>query len=199
MKYIVIGKQGAGKSTFGGHLAEELKTKATDTSAWLVEVETARQKALKERYQIDGTLMTNARPLGQVQSWDEARNRPCRELLVALGDAVNSVGNTFLVDRCFEKGDIAIGVRRKNELAEIKARYPDVVVILVDRNAGGEQAKDNFELGIADTEHLVVRAKTLDGAKKIAETFAKIVQERLEVNHLVLLEEPDGSIKMSTF
>lgn len=183
MKFIIIGRQGAGKSTFGAFLAEELGTKATDTSQWLVDVEIARQKALKERYGIGSwfisgpaAAMSNAELSEKLTSgWDPERNRPARELLVALGDAVNSVGNTFLVDRCFDKGDIAVGVRRRNELVEIRKAYHNVVVVYVDRDAGGEQAKDNFELTTEDA-NVIVRARTIAGAKQCATFVANLTR-----------------------
>ena len=189
MKFIIIGRQGAGKSTFGAFLAEELGTKATDTSQWLVDVEKARQKALMERYGItpwmargmppkpnnpDGTLDLTEE-FDMSYGWDDVRNRPARELLVALGDAVNSVGNTFLVDRCFDKGDIAVGVRRRNELVEIRKAYHNVVVVFIDRDAGGEQAKDNFEL-TAEDANVIVRAKTIAGAKQCAAFVANLTR-----------------------
>lgn len=181
MRYVIVGPQGAGKSTFGGFLAEALGTKATDTSAWLVDVENARQKALWERYQITpwmGKAPTDEQiaadiakgdlveRLDLVYGWDDLRNRPCRELLVALGDAVNSVGPTFLVDRCFEQGNIAIGVRRKNELAAIKEKYPEVIVLYIDPSLreGTERSKDNFELEREDA-HFVLAARTIEVAK----------------------------------
>lgn len=174
MRYIIVGPQGAGKSTFGGFLAEALGTKATDTSAWLVEVENARRTALWDRYGLTSDL--TGPNSTYIRAWDEKRGRPCRELLVALGDAVNSVGNTFLVDRCFEKGDIAMGVRRKNELAEIRTKYPYAVVIYIDRDAGTEQAKDNLELGPQDAD-VIVRARSLEGSKAVAERIAFIAHE----------------------
>lgn len=168
MKFIIIGKQGAGKSTFGRFLADSLHTQSTDTSQWLIEVETARQQALADRYNLSAAVIrfAEARMLGtELQDnihsgWDPERNRPIRELLVALGDAVNSVNPTFLVDRCFERGLVATGVRRKSELRAIRKKYPDALVVYIDREGGSQQKIDNFELEKSDA-NLVIRVNTL--------------------------------------
>lgn len=202
MRFIIIGPQGAGKSTFGAFLAEALGTQATDTSAWLVEVEKARQEALVSRYLL-GSSMPSVKPgeedVALRPAWDHSRNRPSRELLVALGDAVNSQGPTFLVDRCFEKGNIAMGVRRKSELEAVKLRYPGVIVVYIDREVGEERAKDNLELTSTDTEHVIVRTVTLEGAKKAAKALANIAQDGLKIDHLVLVAGKDSELKLSTF
>jgi len=126
-RYLIFGPQGSGKTTFGRILAAAIGTTATDTSAWLKRVEMRRN---------GGKPFTRAD-------------------LVALGDAVCAEDPAFLVDRCFEAGRVAVGVRRWSEFAAVHVKYPGVVDIYIDRAPGAEVADDNFELRPDHADHII--------------------------------------------
>lgn len=148
--FVIIGKQGVGKSTFGKAFAKARGTEFHETSEWLVECETLRQKAMKDRYDFENTITVKVPQTdwhAVKDGWDEERNRPARELLVALGDAVNTIDSTFLHDRCFEKGDICAGTRRKSEFEALFEKYGERLnVFYLSGREGPQVDVDNFEL-----------------------------------------------------
>lgn len=154
-RYLVIGPQGSGKTTFGKRLAARLDTVCTDTSEWLVAVETKRLIDSGEGW----------------KGWDPERGRPCRRLLVALGNAVVAVEPSCLVDRCFREGRVCSGVRRRAELHAARSLYPGVVVVWIDRAAGHEAYADNLELTAADADVVVAP----EGEEGIEEAVARVL------------------------
>jgi len=143
-RYLVIGQQGTGKSTFGEALADAIGSYAADTSAWLYRVETARNGG----------------------------KRPTRADLVALGNAVCDDDPAFLVARAFETGArVCCGVRRRVELDAARDQWPDLVVIYLDRPAGPEVGDDNCEVTREDAD-LVLRPESVRDGKALARTLA---------------------------
>lgn len=160
LRVLVIGAQDSGKSTYGQHLAKALGTECHDTSEWLVEIESFRQRVLMERYGITPWMMKGLPPKPQnpdgtwdleegfttVWGRDDLRDRPARELLVALGDAVCTTNPGFLVERCWDKGPVCVGVRRKIEYNHVLEQYPNTWVFFVACQGSKPDPKDNFEL-----------------------------------------------------
>lgn len=132
MRFIVIGHPRSGKSTVGGLLSSILDTEATDTSAPLVIVESARQDILP---MFGGAV--------QPEEWDNERDRPARPNLIAIGDAMKLLSPTILVDYCFSRGDVCVGVRRHDELVAALEKYPDTILVWVV--AADEERNDNFD------------------------------------------------------
>jgi hypothetical protein len=164
VKIVVIGEAQAGKSTFARHLAAMMDTEATDTSDAVVACEEAR---LKRLYHIPKA--------GSIPSthYDYERQRPRRDLLAAMGDALkDTFGLTLLADACFAKGDICIGVRGFQELAAVKQKYGDeCFVIVVKRAAGSGDPDDNFD--IPDSEgNLTLTVPEGVGALAVAARWA---------------------------
>lgn len=178
MKFVIIGKQGAGKSTFGRAFAKAWGTEFHETSEWLVECETRRTAALKKRYNLVSHLVNQDTGIGIENPWDTKRNRPCRELLVALGDAVNLLNPTFLPDRCFEKGDICAGTRRRSEFEALVKKYKDeLVVIYIYGREGPDTNIDNFELELDFVKSLCPRVYTVDSSKSTLETVEAFAEQ----------------------
>ena len=150
MQFIIIGPARAGKSTVGAALAAAFETAATDTSAPLVDIETERQVLVAE----GKAKSMGADPLHLLHlmhtaggMWDGSRNRPARTLLVALGDALKKgMGATALVDACFARGGVCVGVRRKDELLAACQKYPLARVLWVDRPGVTGEGDDNFDI-----------------------------------------------------
>lgn len=192
-RYLIAGPQGSGKSTFGKMLAEALRTTSHDTSEWLIKCETLRQKALWNRYQILPVMQQHGAEIAMppeyegkikghyivnVKGWNEERDRPSRELLVALGDAVNELDRTFLVNWCFSQGRVCVGVRRKPELQAIRAAYPplNLVTIILSGRQGPEVETDNFELANEEFDWKVVNDGSLEDLREQAQNTAAIFE-----------------------
>lgn len=148
MKYIIVGMPRAGKTAFGQRLAYHLGTQATDTSAWLVDVETARQNS----------LITNG--LEIKDGWDEERDRPARSLLIALGNAVCDTDPGFLALRALSRGDVCVGVRRHVELIRVSEVFNrNIVVVYVQRP--GYTTVDNLEITPEECHKVIYNDGTL--------------------------------------
>lgn len=144
-RYLIIGPQGAGKSTFGAALAEALGTDAVDTSAWI-------KRILR-------------RTLGR---------EPTRPECVALGDAVCADDPAFLVDRCFETGArVACGARRREEVAQARERWPDLVVVFLRRPAGPEAHLDTSNEVDGYDADIVLAPRDLAECKEMAGLLAR--------------------------
>lgn len=144
-RYLVIGPQGSGKSTFGAMLADEIGCDAADTSAWIKRV---------------------LRPvLGR---------EPTRTECVRLGDAVKEDDAAFLVARCFEAGArIACGSRTRDEVWEARQRYPGLKVVYIARPPGPEAHLDtSFNLDEHDAD-IVIRDTSLDQMRSAARMLAR--------------------------
>lgn len=136
-RFFVIGAARTGKSTMGRALADALGTKATDTSSGITLVECARQ----------GALAAYDEDYSHIPDWDAERDRPKRALLIALGDAVKQIDPTIWIRYCFDRGDVCVGVRRRDELAWGRAAYPDARVIYI---RSSDAVSDNFDIPVED-------------------------------------------------
>ena len=132
MKFIVIGPARYGKTTFARALAEARNTQFTDTSEPIVIVEEARQRRLG----IDRADDT----------WDFTRDRPNRQHLVALGDAMKLLNPTIFVDYGFQRGEIVSGVRRKDELTAAMRKHLSAITIYIDRPGYPRDPADSFDI-----------------------------------------------------
>lgn len=176
-KFAVIGPARAGKSTFATYLAEALGTKAVDTSEWLVQVESKRQEVLQERFKSTTWLYEPVLDGYYKSGWDPDRNRPARELLIALGDAVCALQPDFLIEQCLKKGDIIVGIRRQSEFDHL----PDgVQVVWIDRT-GTTDGTDSKHLDIPRSvaDVIVNNNGSLDDLRHEAERIARIASVSL--------------------
>lgn len=176
IRVAIVGMPQSGKSTFGSYLAEYLGTKAVDTSEWLVEVETERQKALHgddpKSICLGCGKDTKAgcdcpAGVGLRKGWDHQRDRPSRELLIALGDAVCKGRPSFLIDRALEGGNIVVGIRRVEEFESLPQ---DVYTVMVQRP--GFDKADNFSVPEESAAEVIINDGDLDGLKAKAEDLA---------------------------
>lgn len=163
MKFVVIGKARAGKSTFGAALGLALQTEATDTSAALVTIEQRRQELL-------GSLAPAA-------GYDSTRNRPSRPYLVALGDAIKVLDESLLAGLCFRRGDICVGVRRQTELDAVRKAFPEAKVIYVARDGIEEDAADNFDIKWEDADYFVDNSGSVADMLRLAGFIARAVRD----------------------
>lgn len=170
-RFAIIGPAQSGKSTFAGYLADALDTTHTDLSAWIVRVEEFRLRRLAELgVDVSGTF-------------DQARNRPNRALLIALGDAVCSTRPSFLIDRAFEVADIIAGIRRTEEFQCLPS---DVIAIYINR-PGIATVQDNFNLSQEDADLIVENDATLDVLKYKASIIARLERSNQLVRKRTLL------------
>lgn len=155
-RYAIIGPAQSGKSTFAGFLANELNTTFTDLSAWIVKVETIRQRRMAEQGYPD------------LESWDESRNRPRRELLIALGDAVCEIRPSFLIERAFEAAPIISGVRRIEEFTTLSK---DILTVYINR-PDAPKIKDTFNIPPSMVDIIIDNTSTLDALRTQAVALA---------------------------
>ena len=144
-RYLVVGPQGSGKSTFGALLADALNADAADTSAW-------PRSVLRDL-------------LGR---------EPTRPEMVKFCDALKRDDPTLLVARCWAAGArVACGPRTREEVAACKERWPEVRVVFIARPPGPEAHLDtSFDLDESDAD-VVIRPDGLPHAEVCARLLAR--------------------------
>lgn len=144
-RYLVVGPQGSGKSTFGALLADALDADCADTSAW-------PRSVLRDLLGRD----------------------PTRPEMVRFCDSLKRDDPTLLVARCWAAGArVACGSRTRDEVAACKARWPEVRVVYIARPPGPEAHLDtSFDLDEMDADY-VLRADTIEAARAMARLLAR--------------------------
>ena len=143
-RYLVIGPQGSGKSTFGAMLASALGCDYADTSDWL-------------KRQLRAVL----------------GREPTRPECVALGDSVKRDDPEFLVARCFAAGArVACGSRTRDEVDAARARWPGLRVVYIARPPGPEAHMDtSYDLDEHDAD-VVIRSSDVAHMESFARLLA---------------------------
>lgn len=144
-RFLVIGPQGSGKSTFGAMLSNALGCDYADTSDWI-------------KRQLRAVL----------------GREPTRTECVALGDSVKRDEPTFLVERCFDTGArVACGSRTREEVEAARVRWPGLRVVFIARPPGPEAHLDtSFDLDEHDAD-VVIRPDGLPHAEVCARLLAR--------------------------
>ena len=163
MRFAIIGPAQSGKTSFAEELARVLRTSCANTSDWLVEVESARQDRYVDLCDDD------------LYDWDTNLNRPSRNSLIALGDAVCAQQKNFLIEQAFQRGDVITGIRR---ISEFETLSPDVVTVYIHRPGFGE-SQDNFSISPPTlAKHVISNAGSLNDlmkmARELGETYRSI-------------------------
>lgn len=155
MKYAIIGYAQAGKTTFARYLAEATGLKYADSSDWVVRTETKRLHRLKE-------LGVDISEL-----WDNERDRPRRELLIALADAVCDEDPAFLIRQSYQSADIVAGFRRMEEFKHLRNTIGEVCVIFISRDDRPD-IQDNFDIPLWAADMKISNNGTKEDLKKLA-------------------------------
>lgn len=153
MRFAIIGRARAGKSTFAEYLSEILGLQCSNTSDWLVEVEKFRRRKLHD-------LEPTALP-----SPDFNKNE-MRSWLIALGDAVCAQQPDFLIEQALKRGAVITGIRRKEEFDYLPK---DVIVIFIDR---AESIADNFDIAKDKARYVIMNDGSLEDLRKKADDLA---------------------------
>jgi hypothetical protein len=136
MRFAIIGKARAGKTTFAEYLANHMGLTASNTSDWLVEVEQMRRKRL-------GTLVPNCQDAAPFTKSEH------RSWLIALGDAVCAQRPGFLIDQALLRGSVITGIRRKEEFEHLPK---DVITVFIDRD---DAIADNFDIPKSKAKYVI--------------------------------------------
>lgn len=154
MRFAIIGRAQSGKSTFAAYLAEYLDLKVSNTSDWLIEVETFRRKRL---HALEPHVLTSP-------DFNKAESR---SWLIALGDAVCAIQPGFLIEQAFRRASIITGIRRREEFQNLPK---DVITILIERDSS---IADNFDIPSEDVEYTVKNDGDLAALKNAAHVIAQ--------------------------
>lgn len=153
---VVIGPAKSGKTSFAEYLGRHLNQRVADTSQWLIDVETYRQKRIAEQRGIEYTGFEK----------DNARQE-----LAALGDAVCFIQPSFLIEQALKRGDIVTGIRRLDELRSLSRN--EILVVYVKRP--GVDVADNFDIPISMADFVIENDGNLDKLSDSAIKIATII------------------------
>jgi dephospho-CoA kinase len=153
MRFAIIGRARAGKSTFAEYLADALGLTCANTSDWLVEVERFRRHRLNvlEPEAMPSPLFNKS----EMRSW-----------LIALGDAVCASHSGFLIEQALKRGTVITGIRRKEEF---ECLPKDVIVVFIER---ADSVADNFDVPKDKARFVIVNDGSLDDLRDKANEVA---------------------------
>jgi len=167
MKILIIGPDRSGKTSVATMLADELGLQASETSDIIM-------MKLAEFY-------SRSAPDKDVKSWARTIH-VCKEEfrgeLTALGDILTQVSPTYLVDEASKRGEIVVGLRRRQELFGYINSVPERVreTILIRVSAPVYQA--DFELNHCPCDYEVRNDGDMNGLRTQISAVANAIRSR---------------------